>query len=57
MLTDSYEEKIILNDFAKKKNKEELEAVEQMKKNPLSYEDCIKQRDRNKEIQSKIGYF
>lgn len=38
---------IILNDFARQKNKEELEAVRLMKLNPLSYEDCVKQLERN----------
>ena len=38
---------IYINDFARQKNKEEIEAVKQMLKHPLSYQDCIKQRDRN----------
>ncbi|MCW5914607.1 MAG: hypothetical protein KIT66_08360 [Chitinophagaceae bacterium] len=36
-----------IKDFARQKNKEEIKAVKQMLQHPLSYEDCIKQRDRN----------
>ncbi len=37
-----------INDFSHRKNKEEIEAVKLMISHPLSYLECIKQRDENR---------
>lgn len=39
---------IYINEFAKRKNKEEALAVKWMLEHPLTFEECIAQRDRNR---------
>jgi hypothetical protein len=46
-------EESYLNDFAKKKNKEEIEAVKKMKENPFTLEECIAQQERITERTAK----